>query len=357
MPANIHGKTRPWIHSHIFILVVAGALLLILDVEVLWSIKPGSTASKTGPECPLPDLKNQNYTWWGNQWIPPPGVPYYTQEDMLDAFSQFDTLWIGDSTTRRAYATLYALLNAPVGSSLSVDALDSPRVLDVNKHQIDEDSCGWQRENAGDAAHIVWPPASICRSVANGGRKRAFDYTRANCFKQLRDIAGIERELRRYSLVIIGLGIWDATVKRMDCKLTPDEKDFEYEGLVPPQEILSWVGLPNAQRMATLLHHRNETRYAEPSAVLWRTTGFNAQNQSTHYRRIHDFNRRATAFSKESDVVLIDWGGAIESRSFAKDRISGDSENHYGIAGRLLFAQMATQQINWVLQEHHHSTK
>lgn len=344
----MESRTFQRVYCPILFLILAALFFVTMeDYQIISSppstLQPASKPRSSDDLSSSNILRNQTYSWQGDQWVPPLGVPRYSQKDMLEAFTSFDTLWIGDSTTRRAYATAHAILTAPVGSMPSEDKLNSPTILDVNKHKLDENSCQTQRENAGDFGSSLWSAASLCRSVGN----RSFDFARVNCFKTLKDVARATSELRRYSLVIVGMGVWDATM--LSCKLKPSEKDFEYEGLVPPEDILSFVGLPSAQSIGTFLQDwHGESR--QPNGVLWRTSGFNALNHSKHYRRLHEFNRRAIDFSKNSNIVAIDWGGAIEPRSYGKNRIVGDTDNHYGVSARLLLVQMATQQIMLVLQ-------
>jgi hypothetical protein len=46
-----------------------------------------------------------------------------------------------------------------------------------------------------------------------------------------------------------------------------------------------------------------------------------------------------TDFATTSNLTLVDWGTVISRRSENEKRISGDIKNHYGLEGRLLFAQ------------------
>jgi hypothetical protein len=56
---------------------------------------------------------NYNYTWQGNTsvWIPPEGVPYLYPSDIRRIFRSENTLWIGDSTARQDYQTMFSLMN------------------------------------------------------------------------------------------------------------------------------------------------------------------------------------------------------------------------------------------------------
>lgn len=144
------------------LVVIAVLILVKRDLEivstsiVLFSTTGQSSIQKNDSSPVLVSghldaLNNQTYTWYGNQWMPPKGVPLYTRDDMMQAFSQFDTLWIGDSTTRRAYATIFALVNSTT-PMVSVSTIDGHRVINVNKRyyagKVDEYSCFTERDNA-----------------------------------------------------------------------------------------------------------------------------------------------------------------------------------------------------------------
>jgi len=44
-------------------------------------------------------------------------------------------------------------------------------------------------------------------------------------------------------------------------------------------------------------------------------------------------------------LTYVDWGGAIQSRSFGKERIQGDLKPHYGLEPRLVLIQMITNRL------------
>jgi len=54
-----------------------------------------------------------NYTWQGNTdvWIPPEGTPYLYPSDIRRIFQPENTLWIGDSTGRQEYQTMFSLMH------------------------------------------------------------------------------------------------------------------------------------------------------------------------------------------------------------------------------------------------------
>ena len=60
-------------------------------------------------------IKNTNssqYSWVGNHWVAPPGVPTFTPRQLKAYHSQRNVLVIGDSTSRRMYTHLRFIMNA-----------------------------------------------------------------------------------------------------------------------------------------------------------------------------------------------------------------------------------------------------
>lgn len=119
-------------------LVVLGSLPLLAQVIIP---KPCDVAAAEAYATAATVLANQDYSWLGNQWVPPPGVPFYTLHDMRKLVQAENILFIGDSTTRRACATMFAMLNATStyeGSAnttitdLPIKMIDDTRIINVN---------------------------------------------------------------------------------------------------------------------------------------------------------------------------------------------------------------------------------
>ncbi len=370
-PATIRHR----LHFAILILAVIGLLERDLAIALSFKSRMSSFQISQIPAnysaLPFDVLNNQTYIWYGNQWISPPGVPVYTREDMISAFSQFDTLWIGDSTARRAYATMFALMNSSTSSVRVVD-LNHPKVIDVNKYahkgKVDENSCERQRENVQQyfkpGMLNIWTKESLCRQVAG----RSFDYVRADCLKEIYHVSRLQWELQRYSLIIIGVGIHDL-IRPHVCSIPLKNKGVQkgksnVAKQVPVEEVLNSFGLQSAQQIADIMK-QSPKHIMSPTAVLWRTTGFSSA--TTDNQRISDtirgLNERSVQFiqnksrieSSNGTLALVDWGTAIWPRSLPPDRIEGDLDVHYGLEARLLMAQMTTQQLIKIL-EHSRST-
>jgi hypothetical protein len=60
----------------------------------------------------IKSTNSSDYTWLGNMFVPPPGVPVFTPSQIRTYFLQRNVLMMGDSTNRRLFGTLRAIINA-----------------------------------------------------------------------------------------------------------------------------------------------------------------------------------------------------------------------------------------------------
>ena len=91
---------------------------------------PPPTLTSSESDAPLP-FNNVDYTWIGNHWIPPEGVPTYTSKQIQDYFATRNTLWLGDSTCRRAFLTAHGIIN---GHHDDTDTVNDDKDLDKHNH-------------------------------------------------------------------------------------------------------------------------------------------------------------------------------------------------------------------------------
>ena len=93
--------------------------------------------------------------------------------------------------------------------------------------------------------------------------------------------------------------------------------------------------------------------------IVWRTCGFHqygVNNDIVHYMNENAMDRidehainslhdeRGRPYS--SNLVYVNFGHAIETRSFGTNRISGDIEPHYGLEARYALLQMIANVIH-----------
>lgn len=67
-----------------------------------------------------------NITWTDNRWNPPMDLPYLVPETIRNIFRSENTLWLGDSTGRQDYQTMYELFQLD-GTYDNTITLDLPR--------------------------------------------------------------------------------------------------------------------------------------------------------------------------------------------------------------------------------------
>lgn len=102
-----------------------------------------SSSSSSSYYSPLKLLNTNSsqYTWTGNHFIPPKNVPTFSPMDYYQYFSKRNVLFIGDSTARRAYGTLRAMMTSDDYSNIPVDNINSPRVIDMNRRPRLREAC------------------------------------------------------------------------------------------------------------------------------------------------------------------------------------------------------------------------
>ena len=278
------------------------------------------------------DYLHQNYTWVGNHWVPPSGIPMYSAADMRALFGRYNVLFIGDSTMRRSYATLYAILNEthPVENIL-VPQVDGRSIIDRNKAGWLDEPCVGRSTASSDKEDLSFlRSSSLCRSTS---MNKKFDYEGRYCFKELSPIlatllwsnptlnnhGNIEQ---RYDILVVGTGVWEA-VRPWDC---------EWKGSRANLNHTDWI-LDELSKVASPSLH-----------VIVRTLGFSSDHDGD--AEVMAMNSRIREFiSSQPHMTCVDWGTQVFPRSFVPNRINGDIPLHYGFQARFLFAHMLTHTL------------
>jgi len=73
----------------------------------------------------IKSTNSSDYTWLGNMFVPPPGVPVFTPSQIRTYFLQRNVLMMGDSTNRRLFGTLRAIINAEDLDDVKVAPLEN----------------------------------------------------------------------------------------------------------------------------------------------------------------------------------------------------------------------------------------
>jgi hypothetical protein len=127
--------------------------------------------------------RNQYGTWIGNNWIPPAGKKVYSAADMKLFFQKHSVLWIGDSTARRAFNTLYGILSCDETHIPNIK-IDAPELLVEGKHKYNANSC--VKPALGSVA--------LCRTIPGTAPKdlKFFDYHQAYCYRDVTALAATD---------------------------------------------------------------------------------------------------------------------------------------------------------------------
>ena len=278
-------------------------------------------------------------TWIGNNWVPPKQWKIYSATEMTLYFGRHSILFIGDSQTRRAFATMYEILNINTSASehLSVSTLNDPNMLVIQKNGVTESCSRWTNHS------VLGPIVTACRHVlgTNRNMNRYFDYVTMTCYKDLIPLIVKDQEAERivsreYSLIIIAIGTWEAALPRHQRRCSPEVNE------VPPFPLSTYARLNASLAILPKLASRNTT-------VVWRTVGFHeamlneevneaCNMQAKSYIDQHQLSSRAMGVA--SNLTYVDWGKAIKPRSKLMDRIKGDNNFHYGFEGRYQYIQM-----------------
>lgn len=278
---------------------------------------------------PLPPV-HINSSWIGNQWIPPPGYNMYSAREIQNYFRGHSILFVGDSTARRTYATMYGILSAAEQHPTVYD-LDDSSVIDVGKGK------GSKKESCQKGY-------SLCRKMPLQVLNQ-YDLLDGACLIGLADMVKTDsfhlwkEWINTYSLVIFVIGpwevggMWQCGAERHGRKNQTDiffRTLFESDELNDSNTTFVWRtwGSPG-------------TTHGNPSndEKLWKK----ARTHNAYVKTLVDSNEisRKKAGKKMGAVSYIDWGQAMFPILYPTEkRISGDIDPHYGLEARLAFVQM-----------------
>ncbi|KAG7355186.1 hypothetical protein IV203_004542 [Nitzschia inconspicua] len=270
-----------------------------------------------------------SYSWVGNQWQPPSGVPLYTIQEMRHIFTQGNVLWIGDSTARQDYVTLYNMITS---SSSTHD--DDHYYSNLTVAQLNE---GINVNKGGKITEICdrrYPlDLLLCRDIGNATVNNKivhYDYTEQICFRDVFNYINTNwRQLvAKYSTILVSVGIWDVI-------------RFQY------------CGGQNVTFVRDVLNVIDEKFSANGHVqVLWKVhCGAGNENASEMDRtaQIQQLTRDWFATHPQNNhtnnMAMIDLAKEMEGRTYGEARIAGDIPPHLGPTARMLFLQMATHEM------------
>jgi len=359
-------------NRNLFLLFISCVILVVLheysfDMPLISSMQ-NKDSSPTSLVVPPPfsssyslPLSKQKGEWIGNSWVPPSDWKLYNSTELLSFYESKSILYIGDSTCRRTALVLYEILDQSSSSSsslltnnnktkaddsyyqphtnLTVDNIDNPDLINVNRSKYPTEKCNKSKytnstidyrmtmDNANNNTF-----AFLCRDMPASKNNHEFLYLKSNCWNDLENF--LTRELEssnitgaaKYDAIVIAQGVHEAT------DMCGDEGSLSRV----------WDKL------------NGYAKQNEDIAIVWRTTGWVDDADPTFDPAFNDNveNFNQYAFDEMEDrnmspnnLGIVDWGGAIRSRSYGAERIKGDTREHYGLSPRLVSIQMITNKL------------
>ena len=247
----------------------------------------------------MPELESlgSGQNWVGDVWIPP-GGKLYTVIEIQKTFERRRVIILGDSLARRLTASIALILN----DEGNKDLLDS---------EIDEGT----RLLRGGHNHYNWP-------IPSGSSRLDYQWT-----PRARDVASYVRQtnLSDYTDILVFIGVHDAE-KPSSVRFEDDIKSA-MNALQASAASVVWLTAPNMDNP----HDPNQT------------TVVNA--------RLRDFNSvvlRAGA----PNVCVINVAATLAKKSVGKERLKGDTPEHFGNIARMVEIQTITHQFSQIAFHH-----
>ena len=342
------------------------------------------------------------YSWVGNQWIPPPGVPTYSPSDLLHYFQNRNVLFIGDSTARRAWATAYAMMNATDLTYVRTKEVDHADVIDYHKRakkhfrQCYSDDRGARKETQRQMEILFsqYECRDLPKSKVKGDEN--LDELDANGLNDNVVVVGDDDETNKKETSRRVLNERKPKLGPRDIQITdeekekkgrfdftfftcygqvawfvrPDEDNIMFNQNIKPYYDLIIVGLgiwkivndaecdrnspndPHPNRLERLL--KNLKAQSSPELqIVYRSCGFDAREELRTHPRVEEFTNVIHNFFDDSgmdddtavNLTFVDWAVPLKKRSYGEDRINGDLPPHYGLEARTLFLQQMMHEL------------
>ena len=264
-------------------------------------------------------------SWLGNTWIPPYPWKHFSAEEMREIYGRRRTVWVGDETARRAAMTMFSVLN---GTTVNVPVALAESEIDINKRKETETCPRWSKTLY---TNEVYPVVSICRPVQPTGDLAMVS---AVCLQHVKRLLSVEIErggviTPSFDVMIVSLGIWHHT-KESICRLQAGET------------LTSLV-----QDISRLMH---QLLASQPHLkFVWRTSGW-IGTPMEQQQQVLEINKAImdsvdNANNTQKQISYVNWGGAMEARSFGYYRLGGNEKEVYDLEPRLALIQMITNQL------------
>lgn len=282
-------------------------------------------------------------SWIGNRWFPSlEHYRIYGPDELKEVFSKYNILWIGDTTARQDYTTLYAILNR-TNTDITVLDIDDPRVIDINLHnkRVKHEEPCTKRED------LV-----ICRE--NQGK--LFDWHLRHCAHRI-DTSKWQTFWKDYNLVIISVGAMELSLHCSSLGHNKDKNDTQHVNFAAEMAA-------STKRLLKLVDGLTQVK-RDDLMVVFRTMGSigntegNANLNKDSWQEAIKINQamveKMDAFEESyirnnrqlPTLSYVDFGRIIlPHRSFPeKARIKGNLPAHYGWEARIAFLQMLANHV------------
>jgi hypothetical protein len=317
----------------------------------------------------IKSTNSSDYSWVGNNFVPPSGVPVFTPSQIKNYFQNRNVLFLGDSTNRRFHGTMKALINADDPDDVSLEVLEKAAAAKYKAANNGRSTCGPRAIKSLIHAKLSTLPEYGCDNVVGStAEKYAItqlddDYKNSSIDEKMKETKGFfdtgvgycfhnilwylndannKGQLRNamkadYDLIIISNGIWEPLNKAV-CR----------------RNATSGLGL-----LPVLLDKiRDES--SKDLQIVFRTPGFaedHRKGKGTWSLSLDFVNYAKEYFYKirmgqgidylepKPNITLVDFGSVIFKRSFREKRIQGDHVAHYGVEARLLYAQQLMHEL------------
>ena len=283
--------------------------------------------------------EQQRGAWIGNVWIPPHPWRYYSPNEIRKLYHTRSVLWIGDKTAIRAANTMFGILNSK-HTSVTVEEMDAKEAIGID-----------------DTPKPCNKWSTFCRTMPSG---HLFVYIYKPCMKMLNkfllnELSGESDRIKDIDVVVVSISEPVCSKPNRRHSTRNDTRDVGALSSGKLHQLAEGVSLQN-ESLGLLGELQSRSR-----AVIWRTSGFNSDGSRQEFVQAmndHAMDRidelagatwkEAVAWEEDhrvSNLNYVDWGGVVLERSFGKQRITGDTDAHYGLEPRLALIQMITNQI------------
>jgi len=332
---------------------------------------------------------SSQYTWLGNQLVPPNNVPIFHPKLYKEYFQKRNTLFVGDSLARRAYATIHGIIACNNSDIVEVEELvgkDGTLLGQNESKTVDKCpllegltlpyyhrgyDCRLIDNGTNNASFVDFPPNTIGK----------FDFLGLPCARDIVQIVNpVMINRHGYDLVVVMIGAWEllnecrilvaplleSTLSSLLELNLNDVDDYEQRMGGGTQRINTTASppedLPRGQEQDKLLTPfqkwelllktlSNEVSSSKIQVVI-RTPGFSVKHNGDE--DMWEMIRMTLQYfspeepkggEKSRNVTIVDFGSVIAARSYGDHRISGDSIYHYGLEARLLFGQQLLHEL------------